>query len=333
MLLIAELSANAGGSVERAVRLVDAAKASGATHVKLQSYRAEALTIDHDGPGFVVKGSIWNGRKLVDLYHEAETSPEIIEKVFAHCREIGIGCFASVFDKHAVDLIAQFDPPFYKIASFEIVDIPLIRYAASKGKPLIVSTGMASTAEIGEALDAANSAETILLHCVSSYPTEAADYNLGRIKYLADRFRVEIGLSDHSMSTTLPAVAVGLGAVAIEKHLTLSRADGGPDGSFSLEPTEFATMAAACREARAAVNIPKSIPEPHRDLRRSIYVVTDIKAGETFTEDNVRSIRPGYGMAPKYLPEVLGKQAARDLKRGTPFAAEFIRQAAPSVPA
>lgn len=323
-LIIAELSANSNGSVERAILLVDAAKDASADLVKLQAYSANSITIDHDGPGFIIKEGVWAGRKLIDLYYEAETSPEIIEAVFAHCKTLGIGCFASVFDKHAVDFIATFDPPFYKIASFEVTDTPLIKYAASKGKPLILSTGMANNQEIGEALDAANSSRTTLLHCISSYPTEALDYNLGRMQFLADRFKVPIGLSDHSLSTTLPAVAIALGATVIEKHLTLSRADGGPDSSFSLEPHEFKVMVTACREARAVMNIPKNIPEPHRDLRRSLYVVKDIAADEQFTEANVRSIRPGYGMAPKHLPSILGRFASQALTRGTPLSLDHI---------
>ncbi|MDP2618626.1 MAG: pseudaminic acid synthase [Hyphomicrobiales bacterium] len=320
-LIVAELSANHNGRIDRALRLVEAAKASGADAIKLQAYRAESLTIDHDGPGFVISGGIWDGRKLIDLYREAETTPDMLAAIFAHARTIGIPCFSSVFDREAVDFIEQFDPPAYKIASFEITDIPLIRYAASKGRPLIISTGMASSEDINEARIASVAApERTLLHCISSYPSDPGTADLGRMAGIGKLFGLPTGLSDHTLSVTLPAVAVGLGATVIEKHLTLDRSDGGPDAAFSLEPHEFKAMVVNCREAWAAIQKPAAVPMPHRDLRRSLYVVADIAAGEILTADNIRSIRPGHGLHPREWDRVIGKPAVRDLKRGLPLA-------------
>lgn len=325
--IIAELSANVGKSTDNAIRLVDAAKSAGADYVKVQAYRAETLTLDHDGDGFLLKEGTWAGRRLHKLYQEAETPREIIEAVFARCQQVGLPCFASVFSKDDVDFVARFDPPFYKIASFEANDIPLIRYAASKGKPLIISTGVVNNKEIEEAVEAANAAETILLHCISEYPASADTYDLGRMKFLADKFKLATGLSDHSTSLSLPAAATALGAAVIEKHMRLDEDYLSPDASFSLTPVEFRQMVDACREAEAALKVPPYKPSTYHHLRRSLYVVEDIAASETFTEQNIRSIRPSHGLEPKHLPAVLGKRAAQDLKRGTPLRQEHITKA------
>lgn len=323
-MIVAELSANAGISLLHAMRLVDAAKQAGADMIKLQAYSAESITIDHDGPGFVIAEGPWAGRKLIDLYREAATSREIFAGVFAYCKKVGIGCFSSVFSRDDISFADAFDPPFHKIASFETRDVGLIKWAAETGRPLIISTGMSGDQDVAEALNAADSLRTILMHCVSAYPADAANYDLGRMKRLSAMFGVRVGLSDHSLSTTLPAVAVALGAAVIEKHFCLSRADGGPDASFSMEPHEFAAMVSACREAEAALKYPLNPPREYSDLRRSLYVVEDIALDEVFTEKNIRSIRPGHGIAPKHLPAVLGRHASQDLKRGTPLSLDHI---------
>lgn len=327
--VIAELSGNHNGDIGRALALIDAAKAAGADAVKLQTYTADTITLDHDGPGFTIKGGLWDGRRLHELYREASTPWEWHEKLFAHARSTGITCFSSPFDPTAIAFLEKLNAPAYKIASFEIVDTPLIRIAAKTGKPLIISTGMASPGEISEALDAAKeSTGAVLLHCISAYPAPAEDANLARIPALAAKYGCAIGLSDHTLGIEVSIAAVALGACVIEKHITLQRADGGPDAAFSLEPNELAALVKGVRTAHAALgraDYGRAVSEEGNvAFRRSLYAVKDIPAGETITEENVRSIRPGYGLAPKHLPEILGRKAKRGILRGTPISRDLM---------
>jgi N-acetylneuraminate synthase len=329
--VIAELSGNHNGELARALRLVDVAKEAGADAVKLQTYTADTITIDHNGPGFVIEGGLWHGRKLHELYQEASTPWDWHPAIFEHARKIGITCFSSPFDPTAIDLLQKLGAPAFKIASFEIVDLPLIRRAASTGKPLIISTGMATPAEIGEAVDAARGAggkEIALLHCTSGYPTPPEEANLATIPHLEKTFGTVVGLSDHTPGSAVPIAAVTLGASVIEKHFTLARADGGPDAAFSLEPDELKAVVDGCRTAFAALGSVRSgaapSEKPNMMFRRSLYAVKDIAAGEVFTESNIRSIRPGFGLPPKLLPEVLGRRAACGIARGTPLKSEHL---------
>ncbi|HEY1796735.1 MAG TPA: pseudaminic acid synthase [Stellaceae bacterium] len=330
-LIVAELSGNHNGSLDRALALIDAAKEAGADAVKMQTYTADTITIDHPGAEFRIAGGPWDGRTLHDLYEEAHTPWEWHAAMFARARGHGMLAFSAPFDDSAVDFLETLDCPAYKIASFELVDLPLIRRAASTGKPLIMSTGMANLDEIGEAVAAARDAgcrEFVVLHCVSSYPAPDEDTNLLTLPHLAETFSVPTGLSDHTLGTAVAVAAIGLGAVLIEKHLTLARTDGGPDSGFSLEPSEFAALARDCRAAYAALG------RVHYDLkgseagniqfRRSLYFVADLAAGEAIGPEHVRSIRPGYGLAPKFLDTVLGKRAARPVTRGTPVTWDAI---------
>ena len=330
--IIAEMSANHLGKLDHAIAIMAAAKEAGADAVKLQTYTADTITIDHNGPEFRIKGGLWDGRSLYDLYHEAHTPWQWHPQLFAYGRELGITVFSSPFDSTAIELLEQLDAPAYKIASFEIVDLPLIERAAATGRPLIISTGMASSADIDEALAAARSAgarDIVLLHCVSGYPTPIEHSNLLRIRTLADRHDALIGLSDHTHGTTCAIAAIALGAVAIEKHLTLRRADGGPDASFSLEPNEFRTLVSECRAAFTALGTGADARAesevPNMKFRRSLYVVRDMAVGEEFTAETVRSIRPGLGLPPKHLREVLGRHAAAPILRGTPLSRILIR--------
>jgi N-acetylneuraminate synthase len=329
--VIAELSGNHNGRLERALQLIDVAKEAGVDAVKLQTYTADTITIDHDGPGFTIEGGLWSGRRLHELYREAHTPWEWHPALFAHARELGITCFSSPFDPTAVDLLESLDAPAYKIASFEIVDLPLVRYAAKTGKPLIVSTGMAGAGEIAEAVEAAREAGAggiVLLHCVSGYPAPADEANLARIRALAADYDCPIGLSDHTLGTDVAVAATALGAAVIEKHVTLARADGGPDAAFSLEPHELAALVQGVRTAYAALGRADygraASEQPNMAFRRSLYAVKDIAAGEVLTAGSVRSIRPGYGLAPKYLPGVLGRRARRAIARGTPMSFDLI---------
>lgn len=316
--VIAELSGNHRGDPARALALIDAAKAAGADAVKLQTYTPDTITIDHGGPGFILEKGPWAGRRLHDLYAEASTPWEWHEALFARATEVGLTCFSSPFDPTAVDFLDRLGVPAYKVASFELVDTPLVSHIASKGKPVIMSTGMASPEEVAEALDAARGVPVALLHCVSGYPSLPREANLPRLIDLHRRFGHVVGLSDHSAGSAVAVASVPLGAAIIEKHLTLARADGGPDAAFSMEPDEFAALVRDVRaawEACCATAAPSE--EPSRQLRRSLYAVADIRKGEPFTPANVRSIRPGYGLAPKHLPEVVGRRAAEDIARGT----------------
>jgi len=329
--IIAELSGNHNGDIERAFRLMEAAKAAGSDAVKIQTYSADTITIDHDGPGFLIESGLWQGRTLYDLYQQAHTPWAWHEALFEKGRELGVTVFSSGFDPTAIDFLAELGAPAYKIASFEIVDLALIEKAASKGKPLIISTGLATRAEIGEAVAAARLGgcdEIALLHCTSGYPTPPEDSNLSTLPDLAASFGCVTGLSDHTLGIAVPIGAVALGAAIIEKHVTLRRADGGPDAAFSLEPEDLADLVANCRTAFDAIGRVTYDRAPSEEsnlvFRRSLYVVENIAAGDNFTSENVRSIRPAHGLAPKHLPNILGRRATRDLARGTPLAWDAI---------
>lgn len=331
--LVCELSANHNGRIERAFELIEAAAATGADAVKIQTYTPDTMTIAHDAPDFRIRGGLWDGYTLYDLYREAYTPYEWHPALLRRAKEIGVTLFSTPFDESAVKLLAGLEVPAYKIASFEIVDLALIECVARQRKPMIMSTGMASREEIGEAVATARrggAADLILLHCVSSYPARYEQANLHTIADLAASFDVVAGLSDHTPGTACAVAAVALGACVIEKHFTLRRAEGGPDAAFSLEPEEFKRLVQDCRAAWQSlgrVDYQRSAAE--RDnlvFRRSLYVVEDIGAGEELTPRNVRSIRPGYGLPPKQLPEVLGRRAARALKRGEPLRWQDIAQ-------
>lgn len=329
--LVAELSANHAGSLERAFAIMAAAKAAGSDAVKLQTYTADTLTIDHDGPGFVFQGGLWHGRRLHELYQAAHTPWDWHPALFDKGRELGITVFSAPFDGTAVDLLEGLGAPAYKIASFELVDIALIRRVAATGKPVILSTGMASAAEIDEAVAAARGAgarDLALLHCVSGYPTPAEESNLATIPALARRHGAVVGLSDHTLGTAVAVAGVALGAAIVEKHVTLARADGGEDAAFSLEPDELRRLVDDCHAAWSALGAPREAPSPseagNRAYRRSLYVVADVARGQVLTGASIRSIRPGHGLAPKHLDVVLGRRATRDLSRGEPLAWDMI---------
>ena len=329
--VIAEMSGNHNGDIGRALALIDAAHAAGADAVKLQTYTADTITLDHDGPGFTVEGGLWHGRKLHELYQEAHTPWDWHPRLFDRARERGITALSSPFDPTAVAFLQSLDAPAYKVASFEIVDTPLVALMAQTGKPLIISTGLASPSDIADAVAAARGAgasEIVLLHCTSGYPTPPAQMHLRTLQHLGAAHGTMVGLSDHSMGTAVSVAAVALGACVIEKHFTLARADGGPDSAFSLEPDELARLVADCRaawEALGSVHYEEVEAEAaSRDHRRSLYVVADVARGQPLSPANVRSIRPGHGLPPKHLAEVLGKPAARDLKRGEPLAWDLI---------
>lgn len=329
--VLAELSANHAGALSRALEIVEAAAEAGADGVKLQTYTADTITIDHDGPGFTIEGGLWDGRSLYELYQEAHTPWDWHPALFERARALGLGVFSSPFDATAIDFLEGLACPAYKIASFEAIDLPLIETAARRGKPLVISSGMADDREIAEALAAARGAgcqDIVLLHCVSGYPTPPEDSNLMTLVDMAERFDVPVGLSDHTLGTAVPVAAVALGAVLIEKHVTLRRSDGGPDAAFSLEPEELARMVADVRTAWAArgrVDYARKESESgNAQFRRSLYAVADIAAGEAFSAENVRSIRPGFGLPPKHLPEVIGRRSTRAIARGTPLSGELV---------
>lgn len=322
--IIAELSANHNGSLERALQTIDAAQRCGASAIKLQTYTADTMTIDCDRPDFMVKGGLWSGFKLYDLYKWAQTPFEWHQAMFEHARKLGITVFSTPFDESAVDLLERLDAPAYKIASFENTDLPLIRYVARTGKPIIMSTGMATESEIAEAVDAARSAgckDLVLLHCISSYPAPMEQANIRQMQELARRFGIIPGLSDHTIGTTVSVAAVALGACVIEKHFTLSRADKGPDSEFSIEPQELERL---CREAHDAwLALGKegyqrqTAEEGSKVFRRSIYFVRDLRAGAIVRAEDIRRIRPGMGLPPKHFDDLIGKRLRVDVVRGT----------------
>jgi N-acetylneuraminate synthase len=331
VFIVAELSANHNQSFTRAVELVRAAKAAGADAIKLQTYTPDTLTIACSNDYFRIRGTQWNGLTLHDLYAKAHTPWEWHAPLKALAQELGLEFFSSPFDSTAVDFLDELGVAAYKIASFEIVDIPLLRYVAGKGKPVIVSTGMAEVAEIEEALTAlrdSGARKIALLKCTSGYPAAPDEMNLRTIPHMVATFGVPVGVSDHSLGTAVAIAAVSLGACIVEKHLTLSRADGGPDSAFSLEPNEFEALVGAVRTAERALGTVRygvsPAEEASRVFRRSLFVVDDVRAGEAFSAVNVRSIRPGHGLHPRHLPEVLTRRASQNISRGTPLAWALI---------
>lgn len=323
--VIAEMSANHNGNIETAFKIIDAAKQAGADAVKLQTYRPDTITLNCDSEDFRIRGGLWDGRTLYDLYQEAHMPWEWHAPLFAHARKLGITIFSSPFDNTAVDLLEDLNAPAYKIASFEAVDYALIKYVASTGKPLIISTGMADAEEIQQAIDAAREGgcqELAILHCVSGYPSPAEDYNLRTIPDMIQRFGLVTGLSDHTLDNTTAITSVAMGASIIEKHFTLDRSGGGPDDSFSLQPAELAALCKDTKTAWAALGRVdyglKSSEQGNVKFRRSLYFVKDLKAGDVVTADSVRSVRPGFGMAPKYLEAVVGKRVKNNINANTP---------------
>jgi len=329
--IIAELSANHNGDINRAYEIMYAAKKSGADAIKLQTYSADTITIDCRTNDFQINGGLWDGKNLYDLYKWAQMPWEWHKPLFEKAKKLDITIFSSPFDFTAVDLLEDLNAPAYKIASFECIDLPLIKYVASTGKPMIISTGMADESEIAEAIHTAREngcQQLVVLQCVSGYPAPADEYNLLTIPDMAKQFDVITGLSDHTIDNTTAIAAVALGACVIEKHVTLDRNGGGPDDSFSLEPQELAKL---CKDSKTAwkalgrVNYERKESEKGNvKFRRSLYVVKDIKAGEVFTPENVRSIRPGFGLPPKHYYDVIGKVAKKDIKMGTPLLFDLI---------
>jgi pseudaminic acid synthase len=329
--IIAEMSANHNGSLDAALRIIEEAARAGADAIKIQTYRPDTITIDCDRPEYRIKGGLWDGKTLYELYEWAHTPWEWHAELFAKARAAGITMFSSPFDETAVDLLEKLGCPAYKIASFEAVDLGLIGYVAQTGKPMIISTGLANAEEIAEAIAAARQGGAgglAVLHCVSGYPAPPQDYNLKTIPDMATRFQVPVGLSDHTLGNTTAIASVALGACLIEKHFTLDRSGGGPDDSFSMEPADLAALVADAHTAWVAlgdVSYDRAQSEKGNLIfRRSLCAVKDIKKGEIFTRDNVRSIRPGFGLPPKELPNILGKRATRDYARGEGITKEAL---------
>lgn len=329
--VIAEVSANHNGKLETALRLVTEAKQAGADAVKLQTYRPDTITLDSNSDEFRIRGGLWDGQRLFDLYQEAHTPWEWHASLFEHGRKAEITVFSSPFDKTAVDLLENLNAPAYKIASFEAVDLDLIRYVAGTRKPMIISTGMADAAEIEEAISAARDGgcrELVILHCVSGYPAPASDYNLRTIPDMIERFGLVTGLSDHTLGNATAIASVALGASIIEKHFTLDRNGGGPDDSFSLEPPELRSLCEDARSAWSALGAVdygrKSSERGNVQFRRSLYFVKDLKAGELITEDAVRSVRPGFGLAPKHIDKVINQVVTKDVSNGTAVSWDHI---------
>ncbi|MDD5052042.1 MAG: pseudaminic acid synthase [Sulfuricurvum sp.] len=327
VFIIAELSANHNGSLETALKTISAMKESGADAIKLQTYTPDTITLDCDSEMFTIsQGTQWDKRKFHDLYAEAMTPWEWHEQLFNHAKSLGMVAFSSPFDPSAVDFLESLDVPAYKIASFEITDIPLIEYTAAKGKPIIISTGIATLSDIEEALEACRrvgNTDIILLKCTSAYPAALEEMNLLTISNMSERFDVTVGLSDHTMSLSAPVAAVALGARVIEKHFILNRGMGGADSTFSLEPHEFKAMVDAVRDTEKLLGkvtydlSAKSLKS--REFSRSLFVTENIKAGDVLSMKNIRSIRPGFGLPPKYLKEILGKKAKTTLPLGKPL--------------
>lgn len=329
--VIAEMSANHNGNIETAFKIIEAAQKAGADAVKLQTYRPDTITLNCDSEDFRIRGGLWDGRTLYDLYQEAHMPWEWHAPLFAHARKHGITIFSSPFDNTAVDLLEDLNAPAYKIASFEAVDHELIKYVASTGKPMIISTGMADAEEIQEAIDAAREGgckELAILHCVSGYPAPAEDYNLRIIPDMIKRFGLIVGLSDHTLDNTTAITSVAMGASIIEKHFTLDRSGGGPDDSFSLQPAELAALCKDSKTARAALGRVdygcKSSEQGNVKFRRSLYFVKALKAGDVITADSVRSVRPGFGLSPKYYLQLIGRQLAVAVEANTPISIDLF---------
>lgn len=329
--IIAEISANHNGDINKALRLIEIARESGADAVKMQTYTADTMTLNVDKENFKIKGGLWDGYTLYDLYKQAHTPWDWHQKMFDHAKNVGITLFSSPFDETAIDFLEGLNTPAYKVASFEATDIPLIEYMASKNKPMIMSTGMANLDEIAESVEAINkigNKELILLHCVSAYPAFAKNYNLKTIADLGSKFNVITGLSDHTLGTATSVASVALGACVIEKHFIESRSDKGPDSDFSLEPHELKTLCDETKiawEAIGEINYKrKGQEESNAVFRRSIYFSKDIQEGDIITKDNIRRIRPGFGLAPKYFNELMGKKVTRSMECGDPVSWDVV---------
>ena len=334
VMIVAEMSGNHGGSLENALKTVHAVKATGADAIKLQTYTADTITLNCDADDFVVKRTaLWDNQRLYDLYCEAYTPWEWHEAIYKEAQKIGLVCFSSPFDDTAIDLLEHLDNPIYKVASPEITDLALIKNMASKGKPMIISTGTALVEDITQAIEACKSVgnnDITILKCTTEYPAAIEDANLQTMVDMKTRFGVKVGLSDHTMGADVALAAVALGAVVIEKHFIIDRSIGGPDAAFSMNQDEFTQMVNSIRNIEKAICKPayyetESAKIKGREYNRSLYVAEDIKAGEIFTEKNVRSVRPGYGLHPKYLSQILGKQSNQNLRIGTRFTIDFIK--------
>jgi len=329
--VICELSGNHNGSLERALQMINAAAATGCDAIKLQTYTPDTITMESDRPEFWIRGGLWDGKSLYQLYGEAYTPYEWHPALFTRAQELGVTLFSTPFDVTAVDLLEKLNAPAYKVASFEMIDLPLIAYIASTRKPIIMSTGMANHSEIEAAVATARSHgcdQLVLLHCVSNYPADIKDANVRTVPAMALEFSCPTGLSDHTMGSAASVAAIALGACVIEKHFTLARADGGPDSGFSLEPHEFKSLVSDCKLAYQSLGRAHfetlGSEQGSRQFRRSLYVMQDVARGELIGNQHVRSIRPGLGMPPAKLWDVLGKPAARDLKRGEPLFADMV---------
>ena len=331
--IIAELSANHNGSIENAKELIKKANECGASAIKLQTYTAESMTIDCDKKDFKITDGLWKGYNLFQLYKEAATPYSWHEELFRFAREIGITIFSTPFDEDAVDFLNELNVPAFKIASFELLDLPLIKYVASKGKPLLISTGMGNLKEISDAVKTAKDEgcqDILLFHCISSYPTATRDANIKMVSYLRKEFDVEVGLSDHTLNNNAAIASLALGATAFEKHFILSRSNKGPDSDFSIEPNELKDLVDStteCWEALSENTLERSDSEKKNLVfRRSLYFVKDIKAGEKINNENIRKIRPGHGLSPKYYEEVMNKEVIRDISKGEPVSWELIKK-------
>lgn len=331
--IVAELSANHGHKLENALASVRAAKATGADAIKIQTYTADTITLNCDADDFQVKsGTMWDGVTLYQLYQQAYTPWEWHKAIFDEAKRVGIDCFSTPFDKSAVDFLEELNNPIYKIASFEITDIPLIEYAASKQKPMVISTGIATEQDIEDAIAACHRVgnyDVTLLKCTSAYPAPVEEANLHTMLDMRERFDVKVGLSDHTMGSDVAIAAVALGATMVEKHFIMDRAIGGPDAAFSMQQDEFAAMVQSIRNVEKAIGAVVYPTDPSRikgrEFCRSLYVAEDMKAGDVITELNVRSVRPGYGLAPKFLQEILGKRVNRELKMGKRMSLDFVK--------
>ena len=321
--IIAELSANHNGSINKAKESIKVAKQCGADAIKIQTYTPDSMTIDSNREDFKIKSGLWKGYKLYDLYKDASTPYSWHEELFKYARQIGITLFSTPFDENAVDLLENLDTPAYKIASFELTDLPLIEYVAKKKKPILLSTGLSNDKEIEEAINVIKkngNNQILIFHCISSYPADISDMNLRRITNLRKRFELEIGLSDHSISNLAATTSIALGAVAIEKHFTLNKDDKGPDSDFSIEPKELKELVSQTNESWESLgdeNFTRSNKEiKNKVFRRSLYFVEDMAIGEVITKRNVRRIRPGFGLEPKYLNKIIGKKVTKKIKSG-----------------